>query len=260
MSRPPPFVPGPADAAAAGPSFRARDAARAGQSRRALSGRRLLIPTPSVRSPAPLRDLRERAAAYALALPDDVAFSHLTAARAHGLPLPAHLDRPDDPLDLMRATSKAPIERAGCCSHRGLERRSTVRIGGLMVTDVADTWCDIIAKHHARLSLADAVMLGDAAVERLRPTRREPVELHPRLILRPRSGGMIPRTGVSGCSGTGSQAAVVGGAPPWPPRRCGWSDPGCGHPWRPSAGSSWSLAASESLGSMRPSGFPTADS
>lgn len=179
MPRRPPFVPGPGDAAAAGPSFRVRDAARAGQSRRALSGRRLLIPTPSIRSPAPLRDLRERAAAYALALPDDVAFSHLTAARAHGLPLPPHLDLPDDALDLMRATSKAPIERAGCCSHRGLERRSTVRIGGLTVTDVADTWCDIVAKHHARMSLADAVMLGDAAVERLQPTRREPVERHP---------------------------------------------------------------------------------
>lgn len=179
MPRRPPFVPGPADAAAAGPAFKARDAAEAGQSRRALSGRRLVIPTPSVRSPTPLRNLHERAAAYTLALPDDVVFSHLTAARAHGLPLPRHLDRPEDPVDLMRATSKAPIERAGCCSHRGLERRTAVRVGGLRVTDVADTWCDIMEKHHARLSLGDAVMLGDAAVERLLPTRREPVELHP---------------------------------------------------------------------------------
>ena len=179
MSRRPPFVPAPADAAAAGPAFRVRDAAEAGYPRRALGGDRLHIPTPSIRSPVPLQDLQERAAAYALALPDDVVFSHLTAARAHGLPLPPFLDRPDEPLDLMRATSKAPIERAGCRSHRGLERRGTARVGGLAVTDVADTWCDIVEKHHARLSLADAVMLGDAAVERVRPTRWAPVELHP---------------------------------------------------------------------------------
>ena len=179
MPRRPPFVPDASDAAATGPAFRARDAARSGESRRALSGRRLLIPTPSIRSPTPLRDLRERAAAYALALPDDVVFSHLTAARAHGLPLPPYLDRPDDPIDLMRATSKAPIERAGCRSHRGLERRATVQVGGVTVTDIADTWCDIVEKHHARMSLGDAVMIGDAVVERLLPTRRAPVELHP---------------------------------------------------------------------------------
>jgi hypothetical protein len=179
MPRRPPFVPDLAQAAAAGPAFRAQDAAAVGYSRRALGGDRLLIPTRSIRSPAPLRDLQERAAAYALALPDDVAFSHLTAARAHGLPLPPRLARPDDALDVMRRTPKAAIERAGCCSHRGLERRTTTRVGGLVVTDVADTWCDLIEKHHADLSLADVVMMGDAAAEQIQPTRRAARELHP---------------------------------------------------------------------------------
>ncbi len=125
------------------------------------------MPTRGVRSLAVIDDVIGRARAYALVLPDDVVFSHLTAARLWGLPLPWRLDRGDAPLDVMRRSGKARLERRGCVTHRGLERREVAMTAGLPVTSVADTWCDIIEKYHSTLTVADAVVTGDAAVELL---------------------------------------------------------------------------------------------
>ncbi|MCA1782478.1 MAG: hypothetical protein ABR500_08215 [Dermatophilaceae bacterium] len=120
----------------------------------------------------PLQGLDGRAAAFALALPDDVVFSHVTAARLWGLPLPRCLESPGDhdPLHVMRITSRPAVERSGCVHHRGLERRTVTRVKGVPVTSVADTWCDLI-EACPKLSLGDAVMLGDAAVEAIQPTK-----------------------------------------------------------------------------------------
>lgn len=161
----------------AGSPFRSAAAREAGVSRRQLSGAKLIIPTRGVRTVAPLQRYEESAAALALVLPDDVAFSHLTAARLHGLSLPWRLERLDVPVEVMRATAKAKLERTACVSHRGLERRAVEQMGQLQVTAVADTWCDIIEKYHRMLTLEDAVMLGDAAVELIQRTRPEVDEL-----------------------------------------------------------------------------------
>ncbi|MBM6400622.1 hypothetical protein [Phycicoccus sonneratiae] len=139
---------------------------------------RLLRVTRSVRSlHAPL-DLRERARAFARALPADCAFSHVTAARLWGLPLPAPLER-DDTLDVMRRSERAPVERTGCRGHRGLERRRVVELDGLRVTDPADTWVDLAAVRRHRLDRDDLVAVGDAVVTRwARPgVRRSAVEV-----------------------------------------------------------------------------------
>lgn len=119
----------------------------------------------------PLEGVGQRAAAFALAMPDDAAFSHTTAARLWRIPLPRALEDDDDDLHVMRETRRPRIERAGCVSHRGSEHRSIVLLDGLRVTSLADTWCDLVEAFHRRLRLADAVMLGDAAVERLHPTQ-----------------------------------------------------------------------------------------
>ena len=52
-------------------------------------------------------DLAERCRAFALALPDDVAFSHVTAARLWGLPLPVWAQDAGT-LDVMRHTRRRP--------------------------------------------------------------------------------------------------------------------------------------------------------
>ena len=64
--------------------------------------------------PAQPVDLRARCAAFALALPADAAFSHLTAARLLDLPTPAPWPGPEELLDVMRDRSRNPVIRSGC--------------------------------------------------------------------------------------------------------------------------------------------------
>lgn len=177
---PVPLAP-PNPTAATGPAFRVRDAWDAGYTVYGTAPSRMHAPTRAVRAMLEPVGVAQRAAAFALALPEDAAFSHTTAARLWGLPLPRSLHHgPEDAdaLHVMRATNRSAIERSGCVHHRGLERRAVARLDGLPVTSIADTWCDLIEAHHARLTHADAVMLGDAAVELIRPTRWE-TEAHP---------------------------------------------------------------------------------
>lgn len=128
-----------------------------------LRGRDLARPTYGVRSVEAPATLEERAAATALALPDDAAFCHATAALLHGLPLPRSLES-DPVLHVARATERARIRREGCEHHKGLERRSTTTLRGLRVTSLADTWADVAAD--PRCAVDDAVVMADALVRR----------------------------------------------------------------------------------------------
>jgi hypothetical protein len=100
-----------------------------------------------------------RAQAFALALPGDVAFSHVTAARLLGLPTPG-IWLPTEPLDVMRDSTRPRIERHGVRSHRGLEHRHITAVGSTHVTDALDTWADLSTV----LGLADLVAVGDVLV------------------------------------------------------------------------------------------------
>jgi hypothetical protein len=162
--------PAPAPSAVSGPAFRVSEALAAGHTSWSTSPRRMPTPTRSVRTLTPLESTRDRAAAFALALPEDVAFSHTTAARLWGLPLPRVLAE-DRGLHVSRRTGRSRITRRGCLSHKGLERREVSSLGGLRVTSPADTWLDLVELWHARLTLDDAVMTGDAVVELLHPTK-----------------------------------------------------------------------------------------
>jgi hypothetical protein len=102
----------------------------------------------------------ERAKAFALGLPPDIAFSHLTAARLLGLPTPRRW-LACEPLDVMRHSDRPRIERAGVRSHRGLERRDTIETVGLRLTDPVDTWADL----STCLALDDLVAVGDALLD-----------------------------------------------------------------------------------------------
>lgn len=137
----------------------------------------MFTPTNGVRALEEITEPEERLGAFALALPDDIAFSHTTSAGLWSIPLPLSLQA-EAPTHLMRTTGKAPIERTACVSHRGLERREVTEVGGLRVIGLADTWLDLIEAFHTRLQLKEAVMMGDAVVELLQPTRRQP-EIHP---------------------------------------------------------------------------------
>lgn len=81
-------------------AFTAADALRLGVPPRRLRGTDLLHPTHGVHSTAAPSALHEWAAMVQLALPEDALFSHVTAARLWGLPLPSGMPAPEG-LDVM---------------------------------------------------------------------------------------------------------------------------------------------------------------
>lgn len=170
MPRPPIRRTPPTPSAVCGPAFRTEEARAEGFTDWSLRALRMVKPTTGVRALEPIADPIALAAAFHLAVPDDAVFSHTTAARLWGLPLPPRLARHSQ-VHVMRGTGRSQLERRGCVSHRGLERRETAVINGIPVTSLADTWLDVIGAFHARIFLEDAVMMGDAAVEMIQRTR-----------------------------------------------------------------------------------------
>lgn len=147
----------------AGRAFTTAEAGRLGVGEGRLRGPDLARPLHGLRSAADLSDVAGLAAAARLVLPDDIAFSHCTAATLHRLPLP-HSREHVDPLHVMRTTSRNRVDRSLCQPHRGLESRATAEVKGLRVVGMADTWCDL----GELLGLDDLVVLGDAIAGRLR--------------------------------------------------------------------------------------------
>ncbi|WP_461047921.1 hypothetical protein [Terrabacter koreensis] len=95
-------------------------------------------------------------------------FSHLTAARLHGLPLPRSLDD-DDAIHVMRDARDGAVRRRGVVGHCGLFARDVVDVDGIPVTNLADTWVDMgeLIRPGVPLGLDDLVIMGDAVADRL---------------------------------------------------------------------------------------------
>ena len=121
--------------------------------------------TQTVRTLTEPESAHERAALFALALPADCAFSHVTAAQLWGLPLPSAPEGQED-LDVIRATGRGRIERHGCIPHHGAERRELEVLGGLRVTGLADTWVDLGEVMARGLDTTDLVVAGDEVANR----------------------------------------------------------------------------------------------
>lgn len=125
----------------------------------------LVRTTQSVRSVSEPTNARERAHAFRAALPPDVILSHVTAAQLWGLPLPLALQNQVE-LDVMRASDRGRIERRGCISHRGGERRTSTTVHGIPVTSLVDTWVDLGEVVGRGLDRDDLVVAGDVVATR----------------------------------------------------------------------------------------------
>ena len=105
-------------------------------------------------------------------IPLGAMFSHVTAARLLGLPLPARLEHEDRSVDLITPTHEPQIRRQGMVGHRGSELRTLVHVDGLPVASAYDVWLDLANE----LSVDELVVLGDAVVgndeDRLRVLER----------------------------------------------------------------------------------------
>src|SRR6478752_2516075 len=130
-------------------------------SRGRLRNPELVSPTRGVRRLATSDvELLAHARSFASALPDDVTFSHLTAARLHQLPTPRPWPGSEEALHVMRDRYRPRVERRGCVHHRGLETRSLVEVHGLRATSPLDTWLDL-ASHWSQpqlLAAADVLL------------------------------------------------------------------------------------------------------
>ena len=142
-------------ALAAGP-FTVAEARAAGVLPTRLRHTSLSAPTRGVRVHPPPRTLLDHCTALAVALSRPFAYSHVTAAELHGIPLPAPW-RVGDPVHTIRPTASAPIHRPEVCGHRGLEGRRTTQLRLLPATGLLDTWCDL----GATLEPLDLVVAGD---------------------------------------------------------------------------------------------------
>jgi hypothetical protein len=144
------------------PIFTTTQARHAGVSPDRLRASDLCTPTSGVRvRAADAMTLLETARAYAAVLPRPFAFSHLTAARVHELPVP-RIWQPEEPLHVMRPSGTPFVERAGVKSHRGLELRGTEQVQGLLITDPLETWADL----GGRLAEDDLLAIADALLSR----------------------------------------------------------------------------------------------
>lgn len=105
-------------------------------------------------------EIIDRAAALRPRLSENAVYSGATAAMIHGLPIPRFLM-----IETELTVARPATERAmDCQGVRGraldLHVRDMTSIGGLPVTSVERTWCDLAA----RLSLPQLVSAGDAAL------------------------------------------------------------------------------------------------
>ncbi|WP_166877529.1 hypothetical protein [Salinibacterium sp. ZJ450] len=134
--------------------------------RNRLRGRDLAQPFWGVRAPAPgPASVRDLARARAARLGPHMFYSHVTAAQLWGIPLPWHLEI-QRTLDVAVPFGRAFPVGKGVRGHRlQIGQTDVVSLGGLAVTSLARTWCDLAAV------LSDEALLaaGDFLLWRRRP-------------------------------------------------------------------------------------------
>ncbi|WP_404387479.1 hypothetical protein [Humibacillus xanthopallidus] len=127
----------------------------------------LYAPARGVWTAEDLDSLDRRCAAISLVLKRQ-AFSHVTAARLHGLPLPRSLDD-EVAIHVLRDARDGAVRRRGLVGHRGLFERDVTDVSGVPVTSLPDTWVDMgeLIRPGFALGLDDLVIMGDAVANTL---------------------------------------------------------------------------------------------
>ncbi|MET4099391.1 hypothetical protein ABIB37_001628 [Agrococcus sp. UYP10] len=145
--------------------FRVAEARAKGMRDRQLRARNFVIPTRGVRALRELVDAKTLLAALALVARDDHFFSHTTAARIHGMPLPLVLV--GDGIHVAAPTAGSRMRRPGMIAHR--LRADTVIVDGLRVEAPADVFIHLAAllDHASLVAVADWLVShqrGDARI------------------------------------------------------------------------------------------------
>lgn len=112
--------------------------------------------------------LVDRCRAVLEVLPTGSAFSHLTAARLHGLPRSYAMDA-DERLHVMRPIVRQRVRQPDVVGHRALHVREIVIIDGVPTVGLADTWADLgeLIGAGRPVGLDDSIVVGDAVATRI---------------------------------------------------------------------------------------------
>lgn len=123
-----------------GQTFHVQTGASRGVTEKRMRGRDLEHPFHGVRSDAPLETLRDRCAALSRALSPQHLFSHQTAARLWGMPLPAE---PSE-LHVTSVGCRGKVRRPGVVGwERPDEDLAAFTLQGVRVLAPADVWCQL---------------------------------------------------------------------------------------------------------------------
>ncbi|NQX27904.1 DUF559 domain-containing protein [Microbacteriaceae bacterium VKM Ac-2854] len=141
-----------------GGAFRSADAAALGVGEKRLRGDDLLRPHRGLRSRREAADIGERMAHLALVMTPEQYFSHDTAARMHGIPLPARYLR-SEKLHVSAPHPARAMRRPGVVGHQCKDAKvGVVDLLGHPVADALSTLCALAS----RLDVDDLVAAGDA--------------------------------------------------------------------------------------------------
>ncbi|WP_170159980.1 hypothetical protein [Frondihabitans australicus] len=138
------------------PAFRVAHARLAGATQWRLRSQDLQAPHHGMRSREPPKTHADLCLDYAPALLPGQAFSHATAARLWGLPLPP--GHPETPLHVSAVDGREP-RRPGIVGHR-LVQATIFTVQGLPVVSPIEAWCQCgeTLSLDALVALADALM------------------------------------------------------------------------------------------------------
>lgn len=139
-------------------SFTSAEAIARGVGEKRLRGTDLAKPHRGVRARRDAVDIGERLAQLALVMTAEQYFSHDTAARMHGIPLPARYVR-EEKLHVSAPHPARAMRRPGVVGHQSKDRRvHVVDMLGHPVADALSTLCALAS----RLDVDDLVAAGDA--------------------------------------------------------------------------------------------------
>lgn len=129
-----------------------------------LRGRDLARPFRGVRAVMPPTTHLDLCRAYAALMRASEYFSHATAARAHGIPLPWRLEA--EPLHVTAVLPDGRPRGRGVHGHAvAPELARFVIVGGLRVSHPVEAWCELATT----LTLRELIAIGDALVRRQHP-------------------------------------------------------------------------------------------
>ncbi|SFO04256.1 type IV toxin-antitoxin system AbiEi family antitoxin domain-containing protein [Mycetocola miduiensis] len=139
-------------------AFSVREAYLNGMSRSQLRNAALVRPFHGARfAPRIDPELIDQCHAFSARMPRGAIFSHVTAARLHGMPLPIEFD--DGPLHVMSPAGVRATKARGTVGHCATLGASDVtERQGIRLTTPERTWCDLAAI----LNFSDLVAAGDS--------------------------------------------------------------------------------------------------